>query len=316
MKTSVIALLAVTLCGCFLSVPEPPLPEDREGPVTQVTTGRAGEDKDPEIAADGKRLFYASSLFGKGLDLFVKEIGSNATTRLTSMEGNERFPKINPILPRMLAFCSDQRGEWDVYVLTDYTDGRVQPRLVSRAGAQDIHPSWSPDGTALVYCSRTEPGGEWSLVVHDFVTKRTTRFENLDGLLPEWSPRGNTILFQRMRGRDRGYSTLWTVVYEKGSANSPTMIFASDDWAAINAAWSPDGSRVVFATVGKSPAGAGILDEPDDLWSVRADGSDAVRITTSPAPDGMPAWAPDGTIYFVSSRTGSDRIWSIRPLLP
>lgn len=48
-------------------------------------------------------------------------------------------------------------------------------------------------------------------------------------------------------------------------------------------AWSPDGSRLAFASVRR-----------DGLWVAEADGADLRRVTTSPTIDLQPAWSPDG----------------------
>ncbi len=312
-------LLAASLaCGCRRPEPEVYL-ETGEGefPVTQITAGRSGDDKDPEVSTDGKQLFFASSAFGGNLDIFVKTIGSNTATRLTMMAGDERFPKVNPTRPNTLAFCSNSRGEWDIYIMEDYVDNPGKMVVVSEPGMQDIHPSWSPDGLALVYCSTEDfGGGNWVLKVKDLVTGKTHVLEEIDGLLPEWSPAGNRILFQRMKHRDTWYSSLWALDFDFGNVKNLTSIFANDDFAAINPCWSPDGRRVAFATVAKSRAKAGVLNEADDLWAVNADGSNAMRLTTAPAADWMPAWSSDKRIYFVSGRSGSNRIWSLLPAFP
>ena len=137
----------------------------------------------------------------------------------------------------------------------------------------------------------------------------------MDGLLPEWSPRDNRIVFQRMRHRDGWYGGLWTVEFDGSSARNLTRVFAGEEWACINPSWSPDGRRIIFTTVGKSRARAAVLDKGDDLWVVNVDGSQPTRLTTSPAADWMPAWSGDGTIYFVSDRSGANRLWSLRPQL-
>jgi TolB protein len=289
-----------------------------------MTNGRAGDDKDPELSRDGSLLFYASSSYGEHLDLFVKRIGANTVTRLTTASGDERFPKVNPRAPRMLAFCSNDRGEWDIYVMEDYEADPGKVALISEPGTHDIHPSWSPDGLSLVYCSTEDFGsGTWVLKVWDSATRKTHVLEEVDGLLPEWSPvpKDNRIVFQRMKHRDGWYGSIWVLEYDLGIVRNVTSIFASDDWAAINPSWSPDARRVAFATVAKSRARAGILNEADDVWVVNADGSHPTRLTADPAADWMPAWAPDperaeGRIYFVSKRTGTHRIWSLFPRLP
>ena len=41
------------------------------------------------------------------------------------------------------------------------------------------------------------------------------------------------------------------------------------------------------------------------------DGSTLVSLTTGTSTDLLPTWGPDGNIYFVSTRTGRDNIWSM-----
>jgi TolB protein len=307
------AAVLVLLAGCASPNEVAPAPEgEGESPVTQVTEGRHGEDKDPEISPDGRVLYYASSSHGETLDLYMKTIGSNTAVRLTTFPGDKRFPRVNPVNPRILAFSTNTRGPWEIGILDSAGDpGKVQ--FVSESGMHSLHPSWSPDGRKIVYCATENIGsGEWILKVLDITTGKTHTFEEVDGLLPGWSPRGNTIAFQRMKHRDGWLGSIWTAEFEAGSMRNLTMVFSSDDWAVINPSWSPDGNHIVFATVGKSKARSGILTEGDDVWTIGADGSNPSRLTTSSAADWMPTWGSNGWIYFVSDRTGSHRIWSLK----
>ena len=55
-------------------------------------------------------------------------------------------------------------------------------------------------------------------------------------------------------------------------------------------AWSPDGSRIVFAsTRGESTY--------SEIYVVNADGRDLQRLTTTPEEDLDPAWSPDGQTH-------------------
>jgi TolB protein len=310
-------LFALALGGCAgTRAPGTRSPEmlsdDLEPAVTQVTSGRSGADRDPEISRDGRLLFYASTAHGESYDLYVKSVGSNTTTRLTPLTGDKRFPRVNPANPRMIAFCSNDRGSWELRLIEDYVDAPSKSVVLSDPGSDNLHPSWSPDGRKIVYCSTHDrAAGDWVLKIKDLATGKTHVLEDVDGLLPDWSPAGNRIVFQRMKRRDDWLSSIWTLDFENGAARNVTSIFSSDDWAAIHPAWSPDGRRVAFATVGKSRARAGVMNEADDLWIVSADGMNPTRITTSPAADAMPSWSPDGRIYFVSDRSGGHRIWSL-----
>lgn len=65
--------------------------------------------------------------------------------------------------------------------------------------------------------------------------------------------------------------------------------------------WSGDGWAIVFQS-GR--------DGNQELYSIRAPGGDAVRLTHNGAADGEPAWSPDGRrIAFVSDRGGSYDIY-------
>jgi dipeptidyl aminopeptidase/acylaminoacyl peptidase len=49
-----------------------------------------------------------------------------------------------------------------------------------------------------------------------------------------------------------------------------------------------------------------------DLWLVNTDGTGLIRLTSDPAADNNPRWAPDGkSLYFLSTRSGSSQVWRL-----
>src|SRR5262249_558691 len=66
-------------------------------------------------------------------------------------------------------------------------------------------------------------------------------------------------------------------------------------------AWQPDGTQIAFTSFRNGKG---------DIYSMRPDGSQQRRLTTSDAHDDLAAWSPDSKqIAFASDRTGQLEIW-------
>jgi len=73
----------------------------------------------------------------------------------------------------------------------------------------------------------------------------------------------------------------------------------------VEPSWSPDGTRIVFASDYKNS-------NQHDLWVMNADGTNRVKLTNNSEPTGTinPSWSPDSTmIAFVSRRDGNSDIY-------
>ena len=57
----------------------------------------------------------------------------------------------------------------------------------------------------------------------------------------------------------------------------------------------------------------GAKPEYADIWIQAIDGSSRTNLTGGWFVNLMPAWGPDGKIYFISDRSGVDNIWAIGP---
>lgn len=92
-----------------------------------------------------------------------------------------------------------------------------------------------------------------------------------------------------------------------------TRPFTAEDLVTMNRLGdprvSPDGSQVVYVLRSTDlEANRGLT----DLWMVGVGGGEPRRLTTHPAGDGSPRWAPDGrSIFFLSSRSGSSQVWRL-----
>jgi len=98
---------------------------------------------------------------------------------------------------------------------------------------------------------------------------------------PSWAPAGGRLLFQALNGTLRVYDPGTKKTYALGEGQSPS--------------WAPDGRTIVFARV--------LIDGgrlvSSDLYRVRYDGSDEVRMTDTPDLMEMdPAFASDGAVLY------------------
>jgi Tol biopolymer transport system component len=101
--------------------------------------------------------------------------------------------------------------------------------------------------------------------------------------LPEWSPDGSEIVFNRFTNGNQNIYVM--------RADGSRIRRLTNDGSSSSPSWSPDGSRIVFAreTPGHS-----------DIYTMKADGTDQTRLTHDSLREGSPVWSPDGSqIAFV-----------------
>ncbi|MFF3108304.1 TolB family protein [Kitasatospora sp. NPDC057904] len=179
-------------------------------------------------------------------------------------------------------------------------------------------PSFSPDGEWIVFQQSWEPehaSAHGDSAEQDSIWKvrrsggapvrlvdgKGTKTDNRQ---PNWSPKGDRIVFQR---RDAGSESwaLWTV----GADGTGLRRVTDSPGEHTDATWSPDGRHLVFSSNAGTLANA-------QVFVVAADGGEPVRVTRNDGSyDGAPSWSPDGKwIAFESSPGGESNpaaLWRI-----
>ncbi len=160
-------------------------------------------------------------------------------------------------------------------------------------------PSWSPDGTKIVFTSNAQ--GYGSIWIMDFDGNNEIAIPNTmysSCFVNAWNHDGTKVTFQK------------TIV--DGSSNKDVYVINIDgtdlsqittDWQHEGTpAWSPDGTKIAYI---KNSLSGGY-----DLWIMKSNGDDKQQITTNIFHLDYLSWSPDGTkIIFYSA---VDRqIWMI-----
>jgi TolB protein len=183
---------------------------------------------------------------------------------------------------------SRRDGNSEIYVMNADGSGL---RNVTRAPSNDLRPAWSPDGGAIAFvkmilkkcprprdktpCNNDVYEPNLYVVNGDGSGLRRLRTQWAALVNPSWSADGNTIRYGRYRVHADG----------TGQTELPRSV-------PLPGAWSPDGQRIAFAVVDRSP-GLRTDDANAGLWVMNADGSGSRRVARNAA-SSDPAWSPDG----------------------
>jgi TolB protein len=191
-----------------------------------------------------------------------------------------------------IAFVStrDGNGNGDIFV-SDLAGDRVLN--LTQDPAPDRHPSWSPDGSQIVFASRRNDNWDLYLMRADGSgLRRLTSDLGYEGE-PEWSPDGKQIAFSAMREQNLD-------IYTLDLASNEQRRITDHESADSQPTWSPDGKRIAFTSW---------RDGNQEIYAVTLASGELQNLSVHPAPDYNPAFSPDGRkISYISDRDGSGNI--------
>ena len=267
------------------------------GAIVPLTDNRS-RDIGPIWSFDGNEVLYVSDEFGD-LDVYRIDSKGDLSERLTLVPGDDHSPLWAPG-GEILAFVSNRDGNPEIYIVTSM--GTLPTRVTTNT-AEEYLGSWSPNGEWLALY-RSGPSEERGLWLRNPDGVNVVRLTNDNDTAPVWSPDGRSIAFVRDSG---GNSDIYTVSKLKnGSWQDDTEIAQLTQQADedLSPAWSPDGETLAFVSHRNGNA---------EIYIMRDDGANQVRLTTNDADDLDPVWSPDGKeIAFVSRIYGTGEIFLMR----
>lgn len=213
----------------------------------------------------------------------------SVTGNIGTITANGQFTATAMGEGKIVAVSGDLRGELPIHVVAAFRgniaferttgvasslgtmagDGTTTP--LSELTSKYTYPSWSPDGTKLVFVSN---GGDYTgICVMNVATKAIQQITDVVGKDPVFSPDGTKIAYSYgtlMAGEIRVIDLAGNLLKTVATGLSGTPRFPT---------WSPDGSKIAFCI----NSGLGLS---DGVYTANADGTgDIKQIFTGAAND-------------------------------
>jgi hypothetical protein len=246
-------------------------------------------------------------------EIYVMNADGSGQTRLTNSPLSDREPMFSPD-GQSVVFVSQRAGGHNLFIMN--ADGSNQRQLTDAVSKDEYSPYFSPDGQWIVYSSTRGGRFELWLIRPDGSDLRQLTGGPNSKSFPAWSPDGQWIAYNSVSGG----SDILKVIRPDGSEDR--IILRQDE--AYVSGWignrllftarngettdifsmNPDGSDIRQLTTHAAndrggygtPDGQFILfnsarDGNDELYVMRGDGSQPMRLTFDSGNDFMPAWS-------------------------
>jgi gamma-glutamyltranspeptidase len=216
-------------------------------------------ERDPAWSPDGRQVAFAAD-DGHGFDIYVIDADGRNPRRLTSTNGDERWPSWTRDSRILFSRRETPLANWRLHIV-GAGGGNATALFNDGTADAEFDPAVSPDGRRIAYLSdRDSEDGEVDLWVAELTMDsrgraqrtRVTRVRGAEAS-PSWAPNGDRIAFFAQR---EGLGSVWVAAVDPPAArdreretvrprpSAPAQLVSRHGGAP---AWSPDGRRIVIA---------------------------------------------------------------------
>jgi TolB protein len=256
-----------------------------DGKVLKRLTKNSYDEAFPAFSPNGRRIAFTSNRPKlRDYDIFTMNTGGRGVMNLTHDSGfNEREPAWSPDGTK-IAFSRLNN------IFVRNADGTNEIQLTEEGTGENGQPSWSPDGSKILFTRRCDIslpecfGIDLWVMNADGTDERRFSTDPLiqacRGTAADWSPDGTKIVFVCEPAEGNG--GIYVVNADGSGLTRLTTSIAriGDTWPV----WSPNGRKIAFVRH---------TDGPNDLYVMRADGTNITNYTNTPgANENTPSWQP------------------------
>ncbi|PWJ22518.1 TolB protein [Jannaschia seohaensis] len=183
----------------------------------------------PRFSPDGSRAVYSAEVAGN-TDLYLLDLNTGASTRLTSAPSIETAPSFSPDGSRIV-FESDRSGAPQLYIMSA---GGGEGNRISFGEGRYGTPVWSPRGDQIAFTKQNAGRFHIGVMRIDGSEERLLTGAFLDEG-PTWAPNGRVVMFTRESPGAQGAPALYTVdVTGRNLQRAATPAAASDpNWGPL-----------------------------------------------------------------------------------
>lgn len=168
-------------------------------------------------------------------------------------------------------------------------------------GSNYNHPSWSPDGSKLVFA--------YDQAIWVMKSDGSGRKKLYDNLAWEGDPvfdRNGSKIYYATESK-KAYSARYISIHVM-DANGGNVLKLTETADAKDPSVSPDGTRIAYVSR---------LAGNYDVWVMDPDGSNNIRITDSQGDESSPSWSPDGSrlLYSLDGTILVQEVGSVKPVV-
>jgi Tol biopolymer transport system component len=240
---------------------------------------------EPTFSPDGTKIaFVDSSPDSTNSDIYVINADGTNRMQLTNTPDSETHPSWNSDGTR-LVFARDaavsgtgslvDNAASDIYVMD--ANGSNVTKIADVA--DDMAPSWSPDGSRIAFSSFVNDGSVGLIyTVRPDGTQLTALTTSGFSTQPSWSPNSQQVVFS-FYDTNSGYYQI-ALIGAQSAGGTPVILTDATSQGAFFPVFKSDGSGVIFTA---SP-----FDDPE-LYSIDLNGANLKRLTDNPGFDGYPS---------------------------
>ena len=174
-------------------------------------------------------------------------------------------------------------------------DGVVE--LLWQEGVENAYPRWSGDGSEILFQSNRT--GKWQLYImnRDGANVRRITNDTFNNNFPDWSFDNSQVAFVSDRGGNED-------IYAMNVDGTGLRNLSNNPARDIHPYWTPDGTTVLFNSSRDD-------EKSFEVYSVRRDGSDLHRLTTTRDVETCARLSPEGEriLYLKGLVSGNDEVF-------